>query len=120
MIVKNKFLYIFLLSFTSFSLLAEDLSNLQGASSQILMLFIFILIFYMFIWRPQAKKNQDHKNLINNLSKGDEILTSGGILGKIIQIDKNFITLELSNNNSVKLQKQFVIKAYPKGTISSV
>jgi len=116
--IKNKFLSIIILSLLSFNLFAEDLSNLQGASSQLLMLVIFIFIFYMFIWRPQAKKNQDHKNLINNLSKGDEVLTSGGILGKIIQIEKNFILLELSNNNHVKLQKQFVIKAYPKGTIS--
>lgn len=118
--IQNKFLSIFLLSFISFNSLAEDLSNLQGASSQLLMLFIFIFIFYMFIWRPQAKKNQDHKNLIDNLSKGDEVLTSGGILGKIIQIEKNFISLEISNNNNIKLQKQFIIKAYPKGTMSSI
>jgi preprotein translocase subunit YajC len=99
---------------------AEDLSNIQGASSQILMLVIFIAIFYFLIWRPQSKKNEEHKKLIDNLSTGDEILTSGGILGKIVKVDKNFIDLEVSNNMSIKVQKHSIIKAYPKGTISSI
>merc|ERR1712147_510925 len=95
-------LYLFsLLYFISFNSFAEDLSNLQGASSQILMLVIFIAIFYFLIWKPNAKRNQDHKNLIDTLSKGDEILTSGGILGKVTKIDKNFISLEISNNVNI-------------------
>ena len=109
-----------LLQLVSFDILAEDLSNLQGAQSQILMLVIFMAIFYFLIWRPQAKKNADHANLINKLSKGDEVLTSGGILGKIVKVDKNFLLLEISNNTNIKIQKQYITKAYPKGTITSV
>ena len=84
------------------------------------MLVIFIGIFYFLIWRPQSKKNQEHKNLISNLSKGDEIITTGGILGKVVKIDENFITLEVSNQSNIKLQKQSVMQAIPKGTISSL
>ena len=116
----NKFFFFFLLNIISFDLFAEDLSNLQGASSQILMLFIFMAIFYFILWRPQAKKQKEHKNLIDNLLKGDEILTSGGILGKITKVDKNFVTLEISNNTNIKIQKLSIIKLYPKGTIGSV
>jgi preprotein translocase subunit YajC len=75
---------------------------------------------YFLIWRPQSKRNQEHKDLIDNLSNGDEILTSGGILGKIIKVDKNFLILEISNNINIRIQKQSIIKAYPKGTMSSV
>jgi len=103
----------------SFEALAEDLSAMQGASSQILMLVIFIAIFYFIMWRPQAKKNKEHKDLINGLSIGDEIVTSGGILGKITKVDKIFLTLEVSNNVNIKIKKYAVIKAYPRGTITS-
>jgi len=117
--IKKSILF-FTLSFFSFNIFAEDLSNMQGASSQILMLVIFIAIFYFLIWRPNAKRNQDHKNLIDNLSKGDEILTSGGILGKVNRIENNFIYLEISNNTTIKMNKQYIVKAYPKGTITSI
>merc|ERR1711937_571143 len=117
--IKN--LAVFFISYIiSFNILAEDLSSMQGASSQILMLVIFIATFYFLIWRPNAKRNQDHKKLIENLSKGDEILTSGGILGKVSKIEKSFIYLEISNNVSITIQKQYIVKAYPKGTITSI
>lgn len=114
--ISSLFLF-FILSILSSCTFAEDLSSMQGASSQILMLVIFIAIFYFLIWRPQAKRNKEHKNLIDNLLKGDEILTSGGIIGKIVKVEKVFIVIEVDKNVNLRLQKQAVVKAYPKGTI---
>ncbi|GAB2998096.1 preprotein translocase subunit YajC [Psychrosphaera aestuarii] len=88
----------------------------------IIMLVIFALIFYFMIYRPQAKRVKEHKNLVNSLSKGDEVLTAGGLIGKITKVseDKDFVKVELAEGTEVMVQKASINTVLPKGTIKSI
>ena len=69
--------------------------------------------------RPQTKRAKEHKALIAGLSKGDEIVTNGGLLGKITDLNDSFVTLELADGVQIKLQRHAVASVMPKGTIKS-
>lgn len=84
---------------------------------QILMLVGFIAIFYFLLWRPQQKRAKEHKNLIENLAKGDEIATGGGLMGRITKVNDDRISLEIAENVEVQVQKQAVAILLPKGTL---
>jgi preprotein translocase subunit YajC len=86
------------------------------------MLGMFAVIFYFMIFRPQSKRAKEHKNLINSMAKGDEVLTSGGLVGKITKVseDNDFIAIELNVNNEVVIKKDFVSAVLPKGTLKSL
>ncbi|PMN71846.1 preprotein translocase subunit YajC [Enterovibrio norvegicus] len=87
-----------------------------------IMLGLFAVIFYFMIYRPQAKRVKDHKNLMSSMGKGDEVLTGGGLVGKITKIseDNDFIVIALNDNNEVTIKKDFVTAVLPKGTIKSL
>jgi len=91
-----------------------DMSS--GVSSLFLFVILFILMYFLLI-RPQAKKVKEHKDLIKNLKINDEIITNGGLLGKIIKISDQFIIISLNKNINVIIKKESVIKTIPKGTI---
>ncbi len=76
-----------------------------------------LVLFYFFLIRPQSKRAKEQKNMVSALSKGDEVLTQGGILGKITKVSDSFITLEISNNVTIVVQKGSVGSLMPKGTI---
>ncbi|MBW0454219.1 MAG: preprotein translocase subunit YajC [Candidatus Kinetoplastibacterium crithidii] len=84
---------------------------------------MFVVLYFLMI-RPQIKRQKEHKNLIASLSKGDEITTSGGIMGIISKIQDNYIFLEISRSNNqvveIIVQKNAVIGTMPKGTIKSL
>jgi len=80
----------------------------------------FVVIFYFLIWRPQAKRSKETKNLIGGLQKGDEIVTSGGIAGVIRKVGDDFIILEVSSTVELKIQKGAVVAALPKGTLKDI
>lgn len=86
----------------------------------ILFLIGFGLIFYFFMWRPQAKRAKEHKNLISNLAKGDEVITAGGIIGKVVRLNDDYVVLEVSEGTELKFQKAHVAAELPKGTIKSI
>lgn len=88
----------------------------------IIMLVIFALIFYFMIFRPQSKRVKEHKALVSSLSKGDEVLTAGGLIGKITKVseEKDFVKVELSEGNEVMMQKSSINSVLPKGTIKSI
>ncbi|CSB71042.1 preprotein translocase subunit YajC [Vibrio cholerae] len=88
----------------------------------IIMLAMFAVIFYFMIYRPQAKRVKEHKNLMAAMAKGDEVLTSGGLVGRITKIaeDNAYITIELNTNNEVVIKKDFVTAVLPKGTLKSL
>ncbi|MDA1107847.1 MAG: preprotein translocase subunit YajC [Proteobacteria bacterium] len=79
---------------------------------------IFVLFYFLLI-RPQMKRAKEHKTLLSALTKGDEIVTGGGVLGRITEVGADFISLEIANGVVVKVQKQSVASIMPKGTISS-
>ncbi|WP_440875681.1 preprotein translocase subunit YajC [Thalassotalea sp. PLHSN55] len=93
-----------------------------GGMEMIIMLLVFGLVFYFMIYRPQAKRVKEHKSLMSELSKGDEVLTQGGIVGKIVKVsdEKDFIVVSLAENTEVTLQKAAVSAVLPKGTMKNL
>ncbi len=87
---------------------------------ELIMLVVMMVVFYFFLIRPQQKRAKEHKNLVQSLSKGDEVVTSGGILGKVAKVTDDFVVVEISNNLEIKLQKSSVQATLPKGTIKSI
>ena len=90
-----------------------------GPGFDILILVGFALIFYFMLWRPQSKRAKEHKALVDGLAKGDEIVTSGGILGKISKVEEQFILVEVSEGMELRFQKAAVSAALPKGTLKN-
>lgn len=76
-----------------------------------------VVLFYFFLIRPQSKRNKEHKAMVSGLQKGEEIVTTGGLLGKITAVGENFITLEISKNITIQVQRSSVQTVMPKGTM---
>jgi len=93
-----------------------------GGLDMIIMLVAFGLIFYFLIYRPQAKRMKEHKNLMSALAKGDEVLTQGGLIGRISKIadDKDFVVIALNDTTEVTVQKGAITAVLPKGTLKSL
>lgn len=80
----------------------------------------FLVIFYLMIWRPQAKRAKEQKALLGNLQKGDEVVTTGGIAGKITKVSDAFVVIEVSDTVELKIQKGSVAATLPKGTLKAI
>ncbi|ASD68395.1 preprotein translocase subunit YajC [Pseudoalteromonas piscicida] len=93
-----------------------------GGMEMLIMLGIFGLVFYFLIYRPQAKRVKEHKDLMGALGKGDEVLTQGGLVGKITKVadDKDFVVIALNDQTEVTVQKSAVSAVLPKGTMKSL
>lgn len=85
--------------------------------TSILFLVVFFAIFYFLILRPQNKRQKEQRNMVSNLAKGDEVVTSGGLVGKIVDLDDQFLELEISEGIKVKIQRFAVSACLPKGTL---
>lgn len=83
-------------------------------------LIILFVVFYFLLIRPQLKQAKQHKRLVSELAKGDEIVTNGGLLGKIREVGDNFIVVEIAKDTEVKVQKQAVSTVMPKGTLKTL
>ena len=93
----------------------------QGSTmSSIIMLVIFGLIFYFMLIRPQSKRAKEHKSMVDSLEKGDEVVTNGGVAGKISKVSDNFITLTIADNVDINVQKHAVAATLPKGTLKAL
>lgn len=91
-----------------------------GGGSFLFMMALFFVIFYFFLIRPQMKQAKEHKALVGGLTKGDEVVTNGGVIGKINQVGDNFIVLEIAKETEVKVQKTAVSAVLPKGTLKTL
>ena len=91
-----------------------------GDVMSILMLVGFVVIFYLMIWRPQSKRAKGHKNLLAGLQKGDEVVTSGGIAGKVVKVADEFVVIAASDTVELKIQKPAVVAVLPKGTLKAI
>ncbi len=80
----------------------------------------FAAIFYFIVWRPQSKRSKEHRELVGSLAKGDEVVTNGGLLGKITKVDEQYLVLEIAPNTEIKMQKQAIAAALPKGTLKQI
>jgi preprotein translocase subunit YajC len=80
-----------------------------------------ILVFFYFLFiRPQSKKAKEQKAMLATLAKGTEVVTSGGILGKVVEVDDNFVKLEVSDNSFIQVQRHAIASMMPKGTYKAV
>ena len=92
----------------------------QSSMSFVLMFIIFFIFIYFAIWRPQNKRARDLENMMESLTKGDEVMTAGGVVGRINKLNEQFLTLSVANNVDLLLQKTSVVSVLPKGTIKSI
>ena len=101
---------------------ASETGAAAGDMNFMFMMVIFAAIFYFMIWRPQARRNKAIKTLMESMAKGDEVLTTGGLIGRIVKIsDENeFVQLELNEGNVISLKKAFITAVLPKGTLKSI
>ena len=90
-----------------------------GMSSlmQMLPLVLMFVVLYFIMIRPQMKKQKEHKAMIDALGKGDEVVTGGGLLGRITKVDEQYVSVEIAGNVVVQLQRSAVVQVLPKGTI---
>ncbi len=91
----------------------------QGGLLGFIPLILIFIIFYFLIIRPQVKRAKEHKKLTESVAKGDEVITGGGLLGKVVDVNDNFVTVEVAEGVEVKIQRQSVASLVPKGTIKS-
>ncbi|MBT3264112.1 MAG: preprotein translocase subunit YajC [Acidiferrobacteraceae bacterium] len=87
-----------------------------GGLFSLLPLVVIFILFYFLLIRPQQKRAKQHKEMVIALKKGEEIVTNGGLLGKVTDLDDNFITLEIASGLNAKVQRQSVAQVMPKGT----
>ena len=85
-----------------------------------LMLLVFIAFLYLTVWRPQNRRAKEQKELLNSISKGDEVVTTGGIVGKISKVSQSYVTLALTDSVEVLVQKSAIATVLPKGTMKSL
>lgn len=78
-----------------------------------------IVVFYFLLIRPQQKKQKEHRQMVEALAVGDEVVTGGGVLGKVTEIGEQFMTVEIAQGVSVKVQRHTVATVLPKGSIKS-
>ncbi|HDL5699034.1 TPA: preprotein translocase subunit YajC [Mannheimia haemolytica] len=93
-----------------------------GGMEMIFILIIFGAIFYFMIYRPQAKRQKQQRDLLASLAKGDEVLTSGGLIGKITKVtaDNDNIVIALNDTTEVTIKRDFVVAVLPKGSLKSL
>ena len=91
----------------------------QGGFGMLVFPVILIAIMYFLMIRPQMKRQKEHKAMLDKLSRGDEVLTSGGLAGVVTDIGDNFVTVEIADNVRVRVQKGAIGNVLPKGTLKS-
>ena len=80
-----------------------------------------ILVFFYFLFiRPQSKRTKEQKQMLAALAKGAEVVTSGGVLGKVVSVDDNFVKIEVADNTFLQVQRHAIANMMPKGTYKTV
>lgn len=99
----------------------------QGAAPQggsiiptLIMVGLFFVFMYFMIIRPQSKRQKEHRQLMNSLEKGNEVVTQGGVAGRVREVGENFIVLEVAKDVEIRVQKASVSSVVPKGTLESL
>lgn len=97
--------------------MAADSIPTGGGIMSFLPLILIFVVFYFLLIRPQQKRAKEHKSMLDSLNKGDEVVTAGGVLGKIKNVGENFVEVEVATNVLVKVQKPQISQLMPKGTV---
>jgi preprotein translocase subunit YajC len=93
------------------------MDSMFGGLGQILPLLVMFAVLYFVMIRPQMKKQKEHRAMIEALAKGDEVVTVGGVLGKVSKISDIYVGLEVANGVEVQIQRSAVVQVLPKGSI---
>ena len=99
---------------------AQQQAQQPNAFVSLMPLILLVVIFYFLLIRPQSKRNKEHKQMLTQLSVGDEVIVSGGLAGKVVALGENFISVEVADKVEVKVQRQSVGSVLPKGTLKSL
>ena len=91
-----------------------------GGLMQLLPMILMFVVLWFLMVRPQMKKAKEHKALIAAIAKGDEVVTGGGLVGKVVKIGENYVTLEIAEGTEVVVQKPAIGLVLPKGTLKSL
>jgi preprotein translocase subunit YajC len=110
----------------SFVLISSAYAQASGATSQSDTLLTFLpmiaifVVFYFLLIRPQQKKQKEARAMLDSLEKGNEVVTAGGILGRIVKIDEQYVTVEVAPNTQMVVQRGAISQLLPKGTIKAL
>jgi preprotein translocase subunit YajC len=91
-----------------------------GGVMDYLPLVALVAVFYFLVLRPQSKRAKEHKVMMEALQKGDEVVTSGGVVGRVAKVFEEYASVELAEGMEVKVQKAAILNVLPKGTLSSI
>lgn len=92
----------------------------QGGGLSLIMMFaVFFVFMYFAVWRPQSKRAKEQRNLLSSLAKGDEVVSAGGLLGRIAKVNDQYVGLTIANNVDIMIQKSSIVSILPKGTLKS-
>ncbi len=94
----------------------EGAGTSSGFISLIPLILIFV-IFYFLLLRPQIKRAKEHRKMVGSLAKGDEVVSNGGLLGRITRLDEEFVAVEIADGVVVRMQRSAISQMVPKGTI---
>jgi preprotein translocase subunit YajC len=86
---------------------------------QFVILGLMIVVFYFLLIRPQQKRHKEHQAMLSKLGAGDEVVTSGGLLGRVIEVGDVFVTVEIATGVNIRVQRQQITQLVPKGTYKS-
>lgn len=91
-----------------------------GGFAMPMVLVLFLVFIYFTVWRPQSKKAKEQRDMLSSLAVGDEVMTTGGIIGKIAKMTESYIHLSVSDSVQLTMQKSSVANVLPKGTLKSI
>ena len=99
---------------------AQSIPGMDGNLTSFLPIILMFVVLYFLMIRPQMKRQKEQKAMMDALAKGDEVVTAGGLLGKVTKVADNYVTVEVANATEVVVQKSAVTMLLPKGTIKSI
>jgi len=99
---------------------AAGAADPTGGLMQFLPMIVIIAAMYFLMIRPQMKKAKEHQSLLAGLAKGDEVVTQGGIVGKVTKVGENYVSVEIAEGTEVVVQKPSIGLVLPKGTLKSL
>jgi preprotein translocase subunit YajC len=99
---------------------AQSAAGGSGSLMSFLPIVLMFVVLYFLMIRPQMKRQKEQKAMIDALAKGDEVITAGGILGKVTKVTEAYVTVEVSDGTEIVMQKASVTMLLPKGTIKSI
>lgn len=99
---------------------AGGFGGLDGTLTNFLPIILMFVVLYFLMIRPQMKRQKEQKSMMDALAKGDEVITAGGLLGKVTKVVDGYVTLEIASGTEVLVQKASVTTLLPKGTVKSL